>query len=60
MSKWEGKMNFKDMKKKEEKLKILKEEKIRGFNNLEEMIVEDINKLEEILPNQIRGGQLEN
>lgn len=53
-------MNFKDMKKKEEKLKILKEEKIRGFNNLEEMIVEDINKLEEILPNQIRGGQLEN
>lgn len=53
-------MNFKDMKKKEEKLKNLKEEKIRGFNNLEEMIVEDINKLEEILPNLIRGGQLEN
>lgn len=60
MSKWEGKMNFKDMKKKEEKLKNLKEEKIRGFNNLEEMIVEDINKLEEILPNLIQGGQLEN
>lgn len=47
------------MKRREEKLKSLKGEKIKDSSNLEEMIIEDMNKLEEILLNQIPEDQLE-
>jgi len=50
-------MNFKDMKKKGERLKNLKREKIRGFSNLEEMIIEDMNRLERTLLNLILEDQ---
>ena len=50
-------MNFKDMKKKGERLKSLKGEKIRGFSNLEEMIIEDMNRLERTLLNRILEDQ---
>lgn len=53
-------MNFKDMKKKEEKLKNLKGEKRKDFNNLEEMTVEGTNRLEGILLSPILEDQLEN
>ena len=57
MSKWEDKMNFKDMKKKGERLNNLKGEKIRRFSNLEEMIIEDMNRLERTLLNRILEDQ---
>lgn len=59
MKRWEDKINFKGMKRREEKLKSLKGEKIKDSSNLEEMIIEDMNKLEEILLNQIPEDQLE-
>ena len=52
-------MNFKDMKKKGERLNNLKGEKIRGFSNLEEMIIEDMNRLERTLLNRILEDQSE-
>ena len=59
MNKWEGKTNFIDMKRKEEKFKNLKGEKIKGSSNLEETTVEDMNKCERILLNPIQEDQSE-